>query len=497
MKNCLLGAYWGPACQIENGRLSETSQRNLLQYQQAGFSLYTVTSLNAYASSFGKRGSLLNTDLLPILDFCARIGLKVIVRDEAIQRLSNVRLALVENGKTKPILCQSDSGEWLFPDEKATLKDGVLLYCENGMPCRKSIRQNINQFSSQSRLNECLLSFMSAYATHPAYAGLDLWDEPALDRFSAIAQLSKAIAFADAKLGTHSLLQQCLLPSYGFPNLEAFEHYLSSYAKMASETKTITTIRSDVYPLNHGRLCWDQNVYEGDYLMKDYPLCLKILSKTASDFGLDFELCLQSFGNRSNLRGVTPIALGFQAGVALAFGAKNISYYTYSHDTHGPAYTSAIVEGRYEEGYREGGIYPAVKELNRRLPEAFDFQDGYRLNESSLYGVNSGTEYETCRSYHYYYHPFSSKPMLPRVLSARRSVLLNELSKGTICLYAISNLADVDHDVVANPVLLSLPASFLPKVFGLFGHPRAFTKKNGLLLLALSPGETCFLKDEK
>lgn len=471
-------AYWGPACYFEDGKLSETTKKNLVQYKDAGFTLYTLTPINAIASDVDSPSPFLDGSLKTIMDFLSTIGLKILVRDETIQRLSNVKRPLVKNGqKALPLLIQDETGGWNFVDDESIVDEQNLKYQAKEGDSAKEIKEIVHQFQSQSDLNETILKMMKPYATHHSFAGLDLWDEPDGKTFQALGELMEAIAFVDEGLGIKTLATQCLLPSYGFTSHTLFEQYLDAYCAVARGHSSMVALRNDVYPL---RKVPGSNTVP--VMMRDYPLSLKILSTKAAESHLAFELCLQCFGNTDNLRDPSPNELLFQVGVALSFGASNISFYPYSHDTHGPTYTSAIVEGEGEKGYREGKLYKTVQQINKDLPSSFSFLEGFRLAHSSLFAKEGGKDYDA----------FRDSSLSFEVKSNEGPILVNELSNGKEIMFGISNLSSQK----SNSILFSIPFKNI-SLFAMFGKLTDSIDGPGTIKLSLKPGETVFMKERK
>ncbi len=441
-------AYWGPVLSMNDTALSDTDKANLDLYKDAGFNVFTVTSFNSIGTAIGQEVSIDNTPTKAILDYGAANGVDVIVTDQVLQWLSHARVPLVAD--TNYALFQEVEGVGkVYFASGATM--GSTVTAIDGANKAYSVTVDATatfQFATQAELNELVYNRMKAYATHSAYYGVDLWDEPSQETFTAIGQLLDAIAYADGKLGVKTYPQQCLLPSYGFSSLSIFETYVTEYAKMITThgNGIISSLRSDVYPLRNGTV----GSYTGNYIQKDYIACIQVLAKAAKAYDLDWELTVQSYGHEASAyRTVSESGLKWQVALAYAFGAKNVSYYTFTGDTHGE-YDSAIVTGSYDKGYAATDLYTYVQKATAYAEAIGDVLYGYSYNGSTVKEVKKSTwfseEKKNYEAYGYYYDSVSDDNVSGfGINSATYTTVLTQLKAADgKYAYGLVNMVDPD-----------------------------------------------------
>lgn len=378
-----LMAYWGPAFFEDDNCLSQISKNNLLQYKNCGFDTFIIPGImsNSIVSNLNNVDCFKNSIVKKMMDYCHSINLNVLLRDNLIIYLSHSKVSLLKTSNEKKILfvsvyehdvIGSDGNNYHFGSDEIVFLDDSQAYDDSGITFKynrnvclhieySKIKEKYFQFEDQKSLNKSIRNILLQYCSHPAFFGVEFWDEPSLDTFTAISQLAKAIK----KVNKSIFIQQCLLPNYGTDELYgglienvSFTHYIDEYAKMCKHTKAMDYIRCDVYPLR-------KNESSINYVMNDYLDCLKIISKTASKYGLGWELCVQTYSDKI-MQEIDNNKLMFQINAGLALGARNICYYTYTYDTHG-CYVSGIVDGKYKEGYSPNKIYEYVKYANNFL----------------------------------------------------------------------------------------------------------------------------------
>jgi hypothetical protein len=488
-------AYWGPVLEVKDGSLTPMSKSNLSLYEKLGFSHFILPAPNGYEGPFlGESGKGSLTDLFAILDGAKSLGLQVIVREENILRLSNVRLPLV--GPKKIILVQKEDGDWVFPDSNAKEKDGVVSYLEkDGRSQQVQARRILRQWSDLVSFAQDLKKAIAPYACHPSFAGFDLWDEPAKESFSASIGLMSALRLLEKDFGKCLYFQQCLLPRYGFNEKEEFEDYLSSYAALLKRSGANDVLETDVYPLCEGTLHWKEGTYQGPYLQKTYVSSLVSQARLAQKEGLRSVVCLQSFGNPGVFRDVESKGLLWQAGIALALAFKGISYYPFSRDTHAPFYTSSLVDGSYQKGYVPGMLYEAVKKLNHELPALLKENQSAHLVALAFFPLKRKNEYESCVASHTYFEAVENDPLPLSFKTPVENLLVSESLLGKKRRFAFCNLADLTEEETKEITF------FLPGVSSLRGTslsraPFSLKGERGVFTLSLEAGECVYLEKE-
>lgn len=233
------------------------------------------------------------------------------------------------------------------------------------------------QFATIEALAKELEAYMAPYHDHPAFFGVVMKDEPDYSMFEAMGQVIKALKMVDDEM----YIKTCLLPySTGVKNVRytgeevgetTFASYLTYLDKYFEESDS-KYFGYDQYPFT-------PNGFMSTYLSSMQKTVLK-----AQEYDADVELVVQSFEMDSK-RLPSLSDLYMQNNAAMAFGIKNIGYFTYwrvkssSKETH----TGAILDYDGTEM-----IYDEVQEViayTREMASVvlnFDYQKAYITYDS-------------------------------------------------------------------------------------------------------------------
>ena len=210
------------------------------------------------------------------LDLAEEVGLKCIVSDDRIKKLSGMTTSLVGEGA-----------------EFATIED----------------------------LAHTIGEYLKPYVNHPAFYGIVTKDEPKWDALEATCQVTQAVKMVDENI----YVKTTLLPyhtsvshkeytgeEFGDVTWGSYDTYLRAYLEKSGSNR----VSYDDYPYLHN-----------GFLTTFYRNILYNV-QLAAEYDADVELIVQSFG-KSNRRLPDKEELYQQNNAALAFGAKNIAYFTY------------------------------------------------------------------------------------------------------------------------------------------------------------------------
>ena len=260
-----------------------------------------------------------------ILDICQEVGLKTIVFDYRIWRLSRSETSLIKTGDTAEPLWFWHGDVVYYPEEveydashgEMTLADGKKLNPEFVQ----------YQFDSVEDLEEYIKVVMSSYKDHPAFYGMRFLDEPSSEKLIAVGQTAKAIKsiYPDCYVLT------CLHPHYGpaqeplmVATEEGFQEYLDMYIKGTENDH----FGYDYYPFV-GDVTSTGKV-ENPYVLNTYARTLQISALKAKEHNVNWELVVQTYSFPSETkRVVNERDIRLQHNMALAFDASTIAYFTY------------------------------------------------------------------------------------------------------------------------------------------------------------------------
>ena len=244
-------------------------------------------------------------------------------------------------------------------------------------------------FATNEELQNILQEYIKDYSKHPAFLGVMLIDEPSYKCFKAIGQIESAIQAIDNKI-----FCQCnLLPlargtersfcedwkDISFP--DAYKKYLDDFCKTVPQGNLIM----DTYPIR------EENE-AGKFIVPFHFSCLQIFHDTAKRHGWRTTRVLQSTAMYNDktwkFRMLNEKTLAYQYHTALAFGASEISYFTYwrkqCNKTDFEFYPdkTAFISQNGEKTL----VYYAVQALHRRYADFEEILCRYKYENSTFFG---------------------------------------------------------------------------------------------------------------
>jgi hypothetical protein len=179
---------------------------------------------------------------------------------------------------------------------------------------------------------------LGSYTGHPSFAGFNVYDEPAQDRFPTVGALTATVR----TLAPDLLPYSNLWPGNG----AAYAAFVQDYI----DTVRPPLISFDRYPILADGI--DLNYFDNWAVFRDASL----------RSGLPAWTYIQSVGFDGH-RVPTAAQLAWQANISLAYGCKGIQYFTYwtPDPARGEGFTQALIT---TDGKRTP-LYGAAKALNR------------------------------------------------------------------------------------------------------------------------------------
>lgn len=357
------GSYYNAAGQIKHGEDHRTKER-YQEYKDCGMSILLLLGNNAFMGSSeteftvkAEKEAFAKSRVKTDLDLCKEVGLKTIVFDNRIWRLSTCEKPLIKEGdKAEPLWFVSQRLFYNATDVEYNAKSKTIKMADGK---EQSVDFIQYQFDSMDDLKEYVEVLMCSYKDHPAFYGVTLFDEPAMEKLKAVGQLTQAIKGLYPDCYVHT----CLLPYYGGNHTllsvakeESFVEYLDTYI---DESKN-DYFGYDYYPLR-GNV--DSKGKSDEYYINDtYVRTLQLSAEKALEKKVDWEIAIQSYGaSLGGSRFVNEDDIRLQSNMALAFDAKRIAYYTYwmwQNKTGVPMYQAIMGD----EG--EKILYEQVQKVN-------------------------------------------------------------------------------------------------------------------------------------
>lgn len=283
-------------------------------------------------------------------------------------------------------------------------------------------------FGTQAELNAYVAECLRTYADHPAFYGVSAADEPRAERAAVFSEFCSAVYAFRKDIYVHT----CYLPMASeIPTQLAVGtggDIEKSYAEYADA----------MCAAGPGYFCYDAypfGMWEGKNDMRQgYIRNMQIASLRSTANGVPFYMTIQSFssGAKDELRRVDEADLNWQANIALGFGCRKIYYFTYWRFTtrvSADYFTSAIMD---EDGTRL--LYDQAKRNNALIVRMLERLEGYTYIRSQYCG-----EGPFCKAAAWLH---SEELGLFSQVKSTAPLLINELVRGDSRAYMILNLRD-------------------------------------------------------
>ncbi len=279
------------------------------EYKDCGFDTLLLLGNDAY-----KGENFETSDLKMNLDLCEQVGLKTIVFDVRLHDLAANTESLIGEGK-----------------EFATMED----------------------------LTAHVRACMEPYMEHAAFYGVGLVDEPSHNQFDALGEVTKAVKTVDEDIFVHTVMLPYLAgvtidrytgASFGNASIQSYKTYINDYLEKSG---------ADYFG-------YDNYPFKEEGLLDSYFRNLQVAVTEAAAHDADVVLTGQSCEMLGQYRSQTETDFRYQGNVALAFGVKNLLYYTYwmfpNRVTEN--YVTAIMD---DDGTKM--LYDEVQKVNLEIQE--------------------------------------------------------------------------------------------------------------------------------
>lgn len=273
----------------------------------------------------GEKKAFEESHIKTLMDRCEEVGLKVIVFDYRIWRLSRSETELVKTTDEKEPLWFQCGAQIYHTGEAEYDKKTKNITLSDGSQMTPDFIQY--QFDTEKELRDYVKVLMSSYHSHPAFYGVRFFDEPEMKKLVGIGQTTKVIK----SLHPDCYVLTCLLPYYGgthdilsVGDEDSFVEYLDTYIVGSQNDH----FGYDFYPFAGDVTSTGES--EDAYIRSTYVRTLQLSAQKAKEHDVDWEITIQSYrfpdgGNRM----INENDIRMQHNMALAFDASDISYFTY------------------------------------------------------------------------------------------------------------------------------------------------------------------------
>lgn len=279
------------------------------EYKDCGFDTLLLLGNDAYSGE-----NFETSDLKMNLDLCEQVGLKTIVFDVRLHDLSANTESLIGEGK---------------------------------------------EFATMEALTAHVRACMEPYMGHAAFYGVGLVDEPSHNQFDALGEVTKAVKTVSEDIFVHTVMLPYLAgvtidrytgASFGDVSIKSYKTYINDYLEKSG---------ADYFG-------YDNYPFKEEGLLDSYFRNLQVAVTEAATHNADVVLTGQSCEMLGQYRSQTETDFRYQGNVALAFGVKNLLYYTYwmFPNRVKENYVTAIMD---DDGTKM--LYDEVQKVNLEIQE--------------------------------------------------------------------------------------------------------------------------------
>ena len=193
-------------------------------------------------------------------------------------------------------------------------------------------------FATEAELDAAVAECVAPYCNQEGFFGIQLFDEPMYDQFPAYGQLMRSLR----RVLPNVYIQSNLLPMTAPEKLLVpHDEYQADVA--GDKVATEESVRWDIYKKYVGdfqemteadNIHFDEYPFRREYIISGNTLPnYQIVARICKERGLDFRAVLQSFAHIWNgtmhNRHMTESDMYWQTNLAMGFGVREYSFYTY------------------------------------------------------------------------------------------------------------------------------------------------------------------------
>lgn len=363
------------------------------------------------------------------------------------------------------------------------------------------------RFSNEEELDACVKEYVKPYKDIEGFFGIQLLDEPCYDEIPAYGQVVQSLKRV---LGENIYLQCNLFPLDAQSKFITYDEEIRSGGLNDDVMKIDLFKKQEVYKkyvldfLNATKLnyiLFDEYPFRRDYILSGNILPnYQIVGRICQENNLEFRTVLQSFShmtfNQIRNRRITESDMYWQTNLALGFGCREFSFYTYMTK---PDFIYSNGEGGEEDGAAfinlDGSrtkLYEYTKRILKEIKEfspvalKYKYQDSYIVTEK-------GT---TAKDYPQTMYANENKKCPLNIVTDKGVIIVTEQKGKDGCLYMIENFGNVKDELFDNipPVKVRIDFMGAEKKFYYRGKEVVEHAENGVYELRLKVGDAVFVE---
>ena len=362
------------------------------------------------------------------------------------------------------------------------------------------------KFATEEELDKAVAECVAPYSQEEGFYGIQLFDEPLYDQFPAYGQIMRSIK----RILPNAYVQSNLLPMTApikllVPHEERQEDVATD--KIATETLAVREIYEkyvgDFQAITQAdNLHFDEYPFRREYIISGNTLPnYQLVARMCKERNIDFRAVLQSFahlwnGNYQNRR-MTESDMYWQTNLAMGFGVREYSFYTYmakpdfkyKDGAFGELDGAAFIN---LDGSRTK-LYEYTKRIIAEMKNLSKILRNYRY-ESSHVVTEKG---KTCKDFDWTKYLYEDEPSPVPVTVDKGVALITRQTNGENALYMFENIGNVRDELFdgAAPMRLSTCLPEGEKHFYFRGEQiKTVPNANGEYTFNLKVGDAIFVE---
>lgn len=345
------------------------------------------------------------------------------------------------------------------------------------------------RFHTEEELIKALKEYVAPYKDMPWFYGIQLVDEPSWEKLEAYGYVARALK----KILPNAYLQCNLHPMGGAkaPDVEddkeAYEKYLTTFL----DNTGVDGLCCDPYPFRREYIIGGRSVN-----------CFQIMARVCRERNVEFRCVMQAFGNGTQgvyrWRLITEADMYWQINMALGFGCREYSFYTYL-----PKPAMSFMDGRGDlngsgflnhDGSRTNLFY-YTKRIIRELKAFSKVQLKYTFKNSYIITEKG----KTVKDFEHTALAYDDKNCPISVQIDKGVAIVTELENGDDRLYMVENIGNIKDELFngAKPMQLKMRFPEGNKRFYFRGKEVFLTAENGEYTHSLKVGDALFVEIKK
>ena len=361
-------------------------------------------------------------------------------------------------------------------------------------------------FANEEELDKAVAKHVAPYCNQEGFYGIQLFDEPMYDQFPAYGQLMRSLK----RVLPGVYIQSNLLPMTA-PEKMLIPHkeYMADVA--GDKVATEESVRWDIYKKYIGdfqemtqadNIHFDEYPFRREYIISGNTLPnYQIVARMCKERGLAFRAVLQSFahiwnGNYQNRR-MTESDMYWQTNLAMGFGVREYSFYTYMAKPDFKYKDGAFGEMDGAAFINLDGSQTALYAHTKRIIAEMKKFSAVARNYEYFGSYVVTEEGKTCKDFDWTKFLYEDEKCPISVAVDKGVALITKQENGEDELYMLENLGNVRDELFdgASPMQLTavLPAG--KKKFYFRGEEiDVLPDENGAYVFSLKVGDAVFVE---